>query len=63
MKTVIGFLCRGDVFMYEGKKYRVGRLIENTNGYVACVDVESKKVKRLYIDTDVEIEEASDETK
>lgn len=54
MKTVIGFLRKGDFFMFEGKKYRVGSLIEGTNGYVACVDAESHKVKRFYIDTDVE---------
>ena len=40
--------------MFEGIKYRVGRLIENTNGYVACVDVNTKKTKRFYIDTTVE---------
>ena len=55
MKTTIGFLRVGDFFMFEGNKYRVGHLIENTNGYVACVDVNSKKVKRFYIDTDVEV--------
>lgn len=54
MTTTIGFLRKGDFFMFEGIKYKVGSLIENTNGYVACVDVESKKVKRFYIDTDVE---------
>lgn len=55
-ETTIGFLRRGDFFVFEGIKYRVGRLIENTNGYVACVDVESKKVKRFYIDTTVEVD-------
>ena len=54
MKTTIGFLRRGDFFLFEGVKYRVGSLIENTNGYVACVDVSTKKVKRFYIDTTVE---------
>lgn len=56
MRTTIGFLKKGDLFMFEGKKYKVGSLIEGTNGYVACVDVDSKKVKRLYIDTTVESE-------
>lgn len=55
MKTTIGFLRLGDYFLFEGRKYRVGHLINNTNGYVACVDVETKKVKRLYIDTMVKI--------
>lgn len=55
MKTTIGFLRLGDHFLFEGRKYRVGHLINNTNGYVACVDVETKKVKRLYIDTMVKI--------
>lgn len=54
MNTTIGFLRKGDYFIFDGKKYKVGNLIENTNGYVACVDVESKKVKRFYIDTTVE---------
>lgn len=53
-KTTIGFLRRGDFFLFEGVRYKVGRLIEGTNGYVNCVDTVSKKVKRLYIDTTVE---------
>lgn len=52
--TTIGCLRVGDFFLLDGRKYKVGHLIEGTNGYVACVDVESKKVKRFYIDTDVE---------
>lgn len=52
--TTIGFLRTGDLFLFEGIKYRVGHLIEGTNGYVACVNVETRKVKRFYIDTDVE---------
>ena len=54
MATTIGFLKRGDHFLFEGVKYRVGRLIENTNGYVACVNTVTNKVRRLYIDTTVE---------
>lgn len=53
--TTIGFLRSGDFFLLDGRKYKVGHLIEGTNGYVACVDVESKKVKRFYIDTTVEV--------
>ena len=56
METTIGYLKRGDFFLLDGIKYRVGSLIENTNGYVACVDVNTKKVKRFYIDTIVEVE-------
>ena len=52
-KLALGYLKRGDYFIYEGKEYRAGRVIENTNGYVACVD-ETKKVRRIYIDTLVE---------
>lgn len=51
--TTIGHLRIGDLFLFEEKIYKVGRLIEGTNGYVACVDVETKKVKRFYIDTTV----------
>ena len=54
MKTTIGFLKKDDFFLHDGIKYKVGSLIDGTNGYVACVDVESKRVKRFYIDTDVE---------
>ena len=54
MKPTIGLLYKGDLFMLNGKIYRVGSLIENTNGYVACVDIHTHKVKRFYIDTSVE---------
>ena len=49
-KLALGYLKTGEYFIYEGKEYRAGRLIENTNGYVACVD-KDKKVRRIYIDT------------
>ena len=52
--TNLGFLRKGDFFLFDGIKYKVGSLIEGTNGYVAFVDVESRKVKRFYIDTTVE---------
>lgn len=52
--TTIGFLRTGDNFLLDGVKYRVGHVIEGTNSYVACTDVESKKVKRFYIDTEVD---------
>ena len=52
--TTIGFLTKGEHFIFDGKEYKVGSLIENTNGYVACVNVSTKKVTRFYIDTDVE---------
>lgn len=55
-KTNIGFLRTGDFFTFDGIKYKVGHLINGTNGYVACVDVKTKKVKRFYIDTTVEVE-------
>jgi len=56
VKTTIGFLRVGEFFCFDGIKYKVGHLIKNTNGYVACIDVNTKKVKRFYIDTTVEIE-------
>lgn len=54
--TTIGFLRVGQYFMLDGRKYRVGHLIDGTNGYVACTDItdEKRKVKRFYIDTSVE---------
>ena len=52
-KLALGYLKTCEYFIYEGKEYRAGRLIENTSGYVACVD-KDKKVRRIYIDTLVE---------
>lgn len=56
-KTTIGFLRKGDVFILNGKKYKVGHLIDGTNGYVACTDIETHKVKRFYIDISVEVQD------
>lgn len=53
-KTSLGCIHTGDVFMFENRVYRAGKLIEGTNGYVACVDVHTHKTTRLYIDTTVE---------
>ena len=55
--TQIGWLKHGDIFTFEGIKYRVGHVIDGTNGYVGCTDIETLKGKRLYIDLDVEVEE------
>ena len=52
-KIALGYLKIGEYFIYEGKEYRAGRLIENTNCYVACVD-KDKKVRRIHIDVLVE---------
>ena len=54
-ETVIGYLKKGDVFDFDGKTYRVSKLIENTNGCVSCIDVKSGKSRRFHIDTDVKI--------
>ena len=55
-KTTIGWLRHGDIFTFEGRKYKVGHVIDGTNGYVACTNIETHKVKRLHIDLDVEVE-------
>ena len=52
-KLALGYLKVGDYFIYDGKEYRVRKLIENTSGYVAC-EKKKKKVRRIYIDTLVE---------
>lgn len=54
--TAIGFLRVGQYFELDGRKYRVGHLIDGTNGYVACTDITDgkRKVKRFHIDTTVE---------
>ena len=54
-KTTIGFLKVGDTFYLDGIRYRVGHLVSNTNGYVACVNTKTRKVQRLHIDVDVEV--------
>ena len=54
--TQIGWLKHGDIFTFEGIKYRVGHVIDGTNGYVSCTNIETRKVKRLHIDLDVEVE-------
>ena len=53
IKVPIGFLRVGEYFVYDNKVYRVGKLIKNTNGYVACIDA-NNKVRRFYIDDIVE---------
>ena len=53
-KTALGCLHTGDSFMFENRVYRAGKLIEGTNGYVACVDIHTHKTTRLYIDTTVD---------
>lgn len=54
-KTNIGFLKHGDVFRYKCEMYRAGYVIENTDGYVSCTNIKTRKVERLYIDTEVEV--------
>lgn len=55
MKTTIGFLRSGDIFLLDERTYKVGHIIKNTNSYVACVDIteDKKVVRRFYIDTEV----------
>ena len=55
--TQIGWLKHGDIFSFEGFKYKVGHVIDGTNGYVRCTNIETRKAKRLHIELDVEVEE------
>ena len=55
-KTNIGSLKHGDVFQYKCEMYRAGHVIEKTDGYVSCTNIKTRKVERLYIDTEVEVE-------
>lgn len=57
MKTQLGFLRSGDTFLLNGKRYKAGHVIDGTPEYVACTDIATKKVTRLHIDTDVEVEQ------
>lgn len=61
-KSTIGMLHTGQYFILDGIKYRVGKLVKNTNGYVSCTDISSGKriSKRMYIDTSVYVEEEAD---
>lgn len=52
--ATIGFLRHNDHFVLDGKEYKVGHIIDGTNSYVACVEIDTRKVKRFYIDTEVE---------
>ena len=54
MKKSLGFLYLGDLFKFDGRTYKAGIPIEGTNGYVACVDIETPKVKRFHLDATVE---------
>ena len=54
--TQIGFLRTGDIFYFEGSKYKAGHVIDGTNGYVSCTNIETRKTKRLHIDLDVEVD-------
>lgn len=55
-KTNIGSLKHGDVFQYKCEMYRAGHVIENTDGYVSCTNIKTRKVERIYINTEVEVE-------
>lgn len=54
--TQIGWLKHGDIFSFEGIKYKVGHVIDGTNGYVSCTNIETRETKILHIDLDVEVE-------
>ena len=54
ISTRIGFLRRGDYFFFEGTKYKISHLLENS--YVSCINVATGKKERFYIDTDIEVE-------
>lgn len=56
VKTTIGFLRHNDIFVFEEHKYKVGHVIDKTNGYVSCTDMKTHKIRRLHIDLDVEVE-------
>lgn len=55
MRIQLGYLRVGGYFKFDGKTYKIGNPIEGTNGYIACVNTETHKVTRFYIDTFVEV--------
>lgn len=54
MKTTIGNLIKGEYFLFEDTVYKVGHVVNNTSGYVACTDTMDRHTKRLSIDLEVE---------
>ncbi len=57
MQIELGFLKSGDIFTLDGRTYKAGHYIRNTYHYATCTDVETHKVKRMYLDTIVEVKE------
>ena len=53
-KTSLGYLHTGDLFMFDNRVYRAGKLIDIANGYVACDDIYTHKTTRLHLDVTVE---------
>lgn len=57
MQIELGHLRLGDIFILDGRTYKAGHYIRNTYHYATCTDVETHKVKRMYLDTIVEVKE------
>ena len=53
MKEPIGYLSKDEYFLYCGRRYKVGELMDEPAGYVACYTDDGKTV-RFHIDTVVE---------
>ncbi len=49
--TYLGNLKHNDLFILDGVTYKVGHVISGTNHYVTCTNVNTHKVKRIYMDT------------
>ena len=53
--TKLGFLKRGDIFIFEGSKYKILGLGNRSYNNVKCMDVITHKY--IWLDVDTEVEE------
>lgn len=55
IKITIGELRYGDIFIFNGKKYRSGDILikDNGQGVVLCLNLETAKRKLFNLDTEV----------
>lgn len=57
MITTIGELRYGDIFIFNGEKYKSCKvIIRNGRGVVLCLNLETHKMKHFYLNTEVKVE-------
>lgn len=53
--TELGYCHTGDIIRYDGETYRVGHTDGRGLGWVVCTNVTSSKIKKIHIDSEVEL--------